>query len=365
MKAKLLIASSENNADMYYASRILIPDEFVYLEMEGCRRIYVSDLEFSRALRESSVDEVFNSFSKPEKYKNVLAWIIAENKIKEVLVPEYFPIKYADTLKKLKVKIEIKSGTFFEERITKRKNEIKNIVDTQRVNEEAMRSAIEVIRKSKIRKDKKLVYKNKILTSEFLKEFIEIEFVRGGCKSENDIVSCGKDTSQPHNAGNGPLFANQPIIIDLYPRSFGNRYFADMTRTVVKGKASMEIKNLYNTVLEGQKLAIESVGAGMEAKELFKKVNDHFRKSGYETTLGSRKPEGFIHNLGHGVGLEIHEKPSLGPYSEEKLVAGSVITIEPGLYYPDIGGVRIEDMVLVKNDGCENLTKMPKNLEIK
>ena len=365
MKARLIIAGSETNSDMYYATRVLIPDEFIYIEIDGRKTIYVSDLEFSRALQEATVDEVINVFSCPKKYKNVLSWIVAEKEIKEVSVPENFPIKYAEALRKLKVEIRIKPGAFFEERVVKSEKEIKNIRTTQRVNEKAMQVAIEAIGKSKIRKDRKLEYENKILTSELLKEFIEIEFVKGGCKSEDDIVSCGKDTSQPHNAGNGPLYADQPIIIDIYPKSSRNRYFADMTRTVVKGKASPEIRKIYNTVLEGQKLAIKNVKAGIETASLHKSVDDYFEKSGYRTILGSRSPEGFIHNLGHGVGLDIHERPFLSGGGDQRLEAGNVITIEPGLYFPKIGGVRIEDMVLVKKDGCENLTKSPKFLEIK
>lgn len=364
MKPKLIIASSERNADMYYATSILIPDDFIYLEISGKKIIYVSDLEFSRALQEATVDEVINTFSCPARYKSVLSWIVAENKIKEVVVPENFPIKYAESLRKLKVKIEVKYGAFFEARTVKDADEIKNIKATQKTNEKAMRSAIEVIKKSKTRKDKKLEYQGRILTSELLKEFIEIEFVKGGCKSDDDIVSCGKETSQPHNMGNGPLYANQPIIIDIYPRSVRNRYFADMTRTVVRGKASPEIKKIYDTVLQGQKLAIKNVRAGVEASSIYNVVIDHFEKSGYKTELGSRNPQGFIHRLGHGVGLEIHESPSLGPKDNQKLQLGNVVTIEPGLYYPGIGGVRIEDMILVKENGCENLTKFPKVLEI-
>jgi Xaa-Pro aminopeptidase len=191
-----------------------------------------------------------------------------------------------------------------------------------------------------------------------------MEFVKGGCRSENEIVSSGKNTSQPHNMGKGPVYANQPIIIDIYPSSVRNRYFADMTRTVVKGKASPEIKKLYNTVLEGQKLAIKNVKAGVGINSLYKSVIDYFEESGYRTELGTRNPQGFIHGLGHGVGLEIHESPSLKLRNNQKLEAGNVVTIEPGLYYPNIGGVRIEDMVLVKGNGYENLTKFPKVLEI-
>lgn len=365
MESRLIIASSETDADMYYASRMLAPDEFIYLETKTARKIYVSDLEFSRALREAKADEVFNLSSRPQRFKDAISWIIAENDITEVTVPANFPIAYAEVLRKKKIKIRIGTGAFFPEREAKNEEEIRDIIAVQKVNEKAMRAAIGAIRKSFIRQDNKLSYGSRILTSEILKEMIEIEFVRGGCKSENDIVSCGPATSQPHHSGRGPILAHQPIIIDIYPRSSNSRYFADMTRTVVKGKASPEIKKMHQAVLAGQRIAISQVRAGTEIRSLFNEVNGYFEKSGFKTETGSRNPEGFIHNLGHGVGLEIHERPFLGPKSEGILKTGNVITIEPGLYYPDTGGVRIEDMVLVEQDGCLNLTSFPKFLEIK
>lgn len=364
METKLIIASSETDADMYYATHILITDDFVYLEMNGKKIIYVSSMEYSRVMEEAQVDEIINTQNRPPKFKSNLSWIVTENKIKKITVPGNFPIKYALELEKLGVKIKVSSGSFFKERTVKNEEEIRNIRFTQKINDGAMQNAIEVIKESSIRKDLKLEYRGKILTSEFLKEIVEISFLRGGCKSEDDIVSSGEDSAQPHNFGSGVIFAHQPIIIDLYPRNVKNRYYADMTRTVVKGKASPEIKKIYDTVLKGQKLAIQNVKAGIEISSLEKSVREYFGKAGYETESSNASPQGFIHNLGHGVGLNVHELPSVNIWNKQKLEAGSVITIEPGLYYPGIGGVRIEDMVLVTEEGCKNLTKSPKILEI-
>jgi len=365
MKAKLIIGCSEIDSNLYYATKFLAPDDFIYLEKEdGKKIVYINAMEFSRAREEAEVDEVINSSFCPSKYRSALSWLVVENELKEVLVPENFPIKYGEILRKARVRIEIKSGMFFEEREIKDKEEIENIKAAQRVNEKGMESAIEMIRKSKIRKDGKLEYENKILTSEFLKEIIDIEFLRGGCKSDLNIVSCGRDSAQPHNPGSGPLLGNEPIIIDLYPRSVKTRYFADMTRTVVKGKASEEIKKIHSTILSAQEKAIGKVRAGIEINSLEKNVREQFDKAGYETKYDDKISQGFIHSLGHGVGLDIHEAPSVSRMNENELKAGSVITIEPGLYFPKIGGVRIEDMVLVKDGGFENLTKFPKILEI-
>ncbi|MDD3190552.1 MAG: Xaa-Pro peptidase family protein [Candidatus Pacebacteria bacterium] len=365
MKVKLIIGCSEINSDLYYATKFLAPDDFIYLEKaDGKKIIYINAMEFSRAREDARVDEVINSSIYPSKYKSVLHWVVAAGGLTEVVVPEDFPIKYGEILRKARVRIEIKSGIFFEEREIKDEEEIKNIKAAQRVNEKGMKSAIETIRKSKIRKDGKLEYKNKIVTSEFLKEIVDIEFLRGGCKSDVNIVSCGKDSAQPHNMGSGPLRGNEPIIIDLYPRSVKTRYFADMTRTVVRGRASEEIRKIYSTVLSAQRRALESVRAGIKISSLEKNVREQFHGAGYETEHDDKVSQGFIHSLGHGVGLDIHEAPFVGRMNENELKAGNIITIEPGLYFPKIGGVRIEDMVLVKDGGSENLTKFPKTLEI-
>ena len=244
-------------------------------------------------------------------------------------------------------------------------DEIEKIIEVQRINEKAMRLALAIIKNSKIRKDGKLSYQNKVLTSEYINEIINIEFLKNNCVSESNIVSCGKDSTQPHNLGKGPLFANQFIIIDLFPKSKKSRYFADMTRTVVKGKATKEMKKMYNNVLKAQKIALGEIKVGARGDLIHKKVQNYFEKEGFKTEEKDGKMHGFFHGTGHGVGLNIHESPNIGIGNKKPLKAGNVITVEPGLYYPKIGGVRIEDLVVVTELGCKNLTKFPKVLEIK
>lgn len=367
-EAKLIIADSEHDSNMFYATGILIPDDFMYLEKDGRKTIYVSDLEFNRAKKESTADEVINlsKFGKGidrNTFGSILNDILKENKISKVSVPENFKMKYAEILMKNKIKIEVKKGMFFEARIIKTKAEINKIEVAQRVNEKAMAQAIGIIKKSKIRKDKKLEFQGKILTSEFIREIIHLEFLKGGCFSEYSIVSCGKETADPHCAGKGFLLANQPIIIDIFPRSQKNRYFSDMTRTVVKGKASPEIKKIYETVLAGQKLALSNIRAGVKGNFIHNLVQNYFSSQGY--TIGEKNGEvyGFIHGTGHGVGLDIHELPNLNSSADLILKSGNIVTVEPGLYYPGIGGARIEDIVAVTEKGCRNLTKFSKVLE--
>lgn len=369
METKLIIADSERDSNMFYATGILIPDDFIYLEKNGRKIIYVSDLEFNRAKKTATVDEVVNisAFKKRDNrntFSDILKSIFREHKIKKVLVPGDFKMKYAELLVKNKIKIEVKPGLFFEERNKKSKKEIEWIAAVQRINEKAMSKAVALIKKSKIRKDKKLEFQGKNLTSEFIKKIIDIEFLENNCISEYNIVSCGEYSADPHEPGKGYLIANQPIVIDIFPRSRENRYFSDMTRTVVRGKASPAIKKIYETVLAGQKLALDNIKAGVKGKYIHNLVQNYFTGHGYPAGEKDGKVQGFIHGTGHGVGLDIHEAPNLSAESETILEAGNIVTVEPGLYYPGIGGVRIEDIVVVAKEGCKNLTKFPKNLEI-
>ncbi|NOQ68118.1 M24 family metallopeptidase [Patescibacteria group bacterium] len=368
MIPKLIIADSEKDSNMFYATGFLTVDDFIYLEIKGKKIIYVDDLEFDRAKSEAINCEVGNyseyaSGVDRNTFGSVLIDILKNSKIKIVQVPSNFKIKYAKILIENGIKIDIKEP-FFIKREVKIDDEIEKIMEVQRINEKAMQSALEVVKKSKIRKDEKLNYQNKVLTSECINEIINIEFLKNNCYSESNIVSCGKDSAQPHNLGKGPLFANQLIIIDIFPKSKKSRYFADMTRTVVKGKATKEMKKMYNNVLKAQKTALREIKAGVRADSIHKKVQNHFESKGFKTEEKDGKIQGFFHGTGHGVGLDIHESPNISLGNKKPLKAGNVVTVEPGLYYPKIGGVRIEDLVVVTKTGCKNLTKFPKFLEI-
>ena len=370
MIPKLLITDSEKDANMFYATGMLIPDDFVYLEKNGRKTIYIDDLEFNRAEKEAKVDKVVNysEYAKGisrDTFGGILINILKKNKIKKVQVPGNFKMKYAKILLDNKIGIEI-CEPFFKKREFKNNSEVKKIAEVQKVNEKALRKVIGIIRKSKIRKDKKLSYQNKILTSEFIKEIMHAEFAKENCFSDLSlIVSCGKDSASPHNFGKGFLFADQSIIIDTTPKSRTNKCYADMTRTIVKGKASEKLKKMYNAVLGAQKLALREIKAGVQANSIHKKVQNHFINKGFQTGEENGKIQGFFHGTGHGVGLDIHELPRISLNYKKTLKAGNVVTVEPGLYYPKIGGVRIEDLVVVTKTGCKNLTKFPKFLEIK
>jgi Xaa-Pro aminopeptidase len=183
------------------------------------------------------------------------------------------------------------------------------------------------------------------------------------CIAQHTIVACGDDACDPHNEGSGPFRAHEPIVMDVFPKSSKTGYYADITRTVMKGKPSDALRRVYDTVLQGQELGLQMVKEGASGKAIHTAIQDLFEQVGYHTGIINERMQGFFHGTGHGVGLEIHEPPRISRV-DDTLQAGHVVTVEPGLYYLGVGGVRIEDTVLVTSTGCENLTTFPKQFEL-
>jgi Xaa-Pro aminopeptidase len=229
--------------------------------------------------------------------------------------------------------------------------------NVQKATEKAMGLAISLIKKSSVKKGTLHIDK-KPLTSEYIKFSMHHLLLQHGCAAVDTIVSCGEETAIPHMTGTGPLESGEPIVIDLFPVDEKTGYYADMTRTIVKGEPSPEINDMYTTLYEAKRFGISRVKAGISGADIHQAVVDFFKDHGYESNS-----RGFLHNLGHGVGLQVHELPIVGPAGKE-LVSGNVITIEPGLYYPGIGGVRLEDMGVVTKTKFENFTVFPEELSV-
>ncbi len=370
----LLVSESFHNADMYYATGFQAPDRFVYFCNGASETLLVSTMEQGRAKKESRVKDVrtTDDYGYTERLKELkdqgralaatIESFLMGNGVKSVMVPKDFPLHLADLLRSRGIEVSAADKLFEKKREIKTPEEIEFIKQSQRVNEKALKRAIDMIKRSEP-KDGVLYYKGKPLTAEMLQREIELAFIKNGCDASDTITACGPRSADPHFAGEGPVMANQPIVLDLFPYSKKTRYFADMTRTVVRGKASPKIKEMYALVLEAQQIAIAAIKPGVTGKYVNDLVCEHFEKHGYGTTHTKSKT-GFIHSTGHGVGIEIHEGPSIGEGGLEPLQAGNVVTVEPGLYMPEVGGVRIEDMVVVTEKGCIDITKFPKQLEV-
>lgn len=371
-EAILIIAASERDANLYYATRFIAPDPFIFTEIGGRKILVMSELEVDRARSEADVDEVISTSKIVKKLKNrgvpkistaeIVRFIFEERGVKKVLVPYDFPIVYADALRAHGYAIRSKRDPFYEKRMIKTPAEIKAIEESLKCTEQAIGKAVEVLKQAKI-KSRCLIHKGKRLTSETIKQIINVSLMESGCIAAHTIVSSGKQCVDPHNQGSGPLLAHQSIIMDVFPHSSKSRYFADTTRTFVRGKASEKLKKMYRAVREGQEIAFRHIRDGANGRKIHEAIVRRFEELGFKTGEMGGRMQGFFHGTGHGVGLDIHEPPRISA-ADDTLKTGEVVTVEPGLYYSDAGGVRIEDMVVVTKTGCHNLSKLPKILEI-
>lgn len=371
-RATLMIAASESDSNLYYATRFIAPDPFIFMDVKGRRILLMSDLEMDRARNQATVDQVL-SYSEWERRAkaqgvaipgsvDVLHLVLQDHGIKQLLVPGNFPFAHAVKLQALGYQLETKKEPFYERRAIKTTEEIRCIEEAQRATEAAVSVAHDALRAAGIR-DGMLWLDGAPLTSERIKKLINVALMERDCVAQHTIVAGSDQACDPHDEGSGPLPAHRSIIFDVFPRSATTRYFADMSRTVVKGTASPELKRLYQTVNDAQEEAISKVRAGADGAKIHQGICDRFDAAGYATGVVNGRMQGYFHGTGHGVGLDIHEHPRISR-NGSILQEGEVVTVEPGLYYPGLGAVRIEDMVLVTRDGCRNLTNYPKTFEL-
>lgn len=369
--ARLIVAASDTDADILYATKFWAPDPFIFLERNGKRTLVLSDLEIDRGRKQAEADE-FVMFSEFERdlqgtsktapsYEKVLAHFLKRQGVKSATVPANFPLRYAEELAANKIRVQATNGFFWPEREAKSHKEVKLMGDALRITEKGLKRAIEVLKSSKPGPGKRLRWNGKPLTSEVLRAEIDSAILRAGGNPNGTIVAGGDQACDPHERGFGPLYADSLIILDVFPRDAKTGYFGDMTRTVLRGRASDAQRKLWDTVKAGQALALKKIKAGVEGLTIHKAIQDLFAGRGFPTEIRSGRRVGFFHGTGHGLGLEIHEHPRL---QKVVLKDRQVLTVEPGLYYPGLGGVRIEDVVLVRKTGCKILSRFPKQLEI-
>jgi Xaa-Pro aminopeptidase len=360
--ALLLVGDSQSNANLYYRTHFLAGDPFAYAEAGGRAVLVVSSMERGRAEKESIVPEVraFGDFGNKRLDSTVLRGLLAEIGTNEVAVEAVFPVGYADDLRAAGIAVTVDHELLVAERRHKTAEEIAAITAAQRVTERAMGRAIELIASSKSLNGA-LHIGGIPLTSERLRGEIEMLFLREGMDfSLAPIVAGGPGAADPHWLGAGPLRECEAIVIDLFPRSRKTRYFADMTRTVVKGQPPALLADMYEATSRALDAALGAIRPGADGKDVHEAADTVFREAGFH-------PDGrgplYIHSTGHGVGLDIHEGPGLSSRSVE-LRPGDVITVEPGLYDPTVGGVRIEELVVVTEDGSTNLTRFPREFVV-
>ena len=369
----LIVSASEGDANMLYATAFFAPDPFVFFKHRGRKYMVMSDLEIDRAKKQAEVDQVLAlSYYKSKLRKNgrpspsmadLLEHILRERGIRRIAVPANFPTLLADELRARRFVLQVRRDPFFPERETKKASEVRKIRDSLRVAELGLEAGIEALKRAKIGRDRYLYIGSSRLTSERLKTIVNTSIMAQGWVPSHTIISSGDQCCDPHHEGSGPITAHSSIIFDIFPRAEKTGYFGDLSRTVVRGRASEHLKQAYVTVQAGQEVAYRMIRHGASGKEIHQKILALFEQRGFPTGKIGGRMQGFFHGTGHGLGLDIHEPPRISP-SEATLRAGHVVTVEPGLYYIGMGGVRLEDVVLVTEKGNRKLTRAPQFLEI-
>ena len=372
--ARLIYSASESDANMLWATRFFAPDPFIFIQKRGQTYLVMNDLEIDRARSQARVDKVLSYSEYAKRWQrrglqfpaaaDILQEVFKDLHIKSLEVPSTFPLGLADQLRRLRIRMSAKSDPFWPEREFKTEQEVRFISDSLRAAERGMEAGIDAVRRSEIRKNGYLYLDGTRLTSEILKRIINTTIMAQGYVPSHTIVASGGQCVDPHNQGSGPIRANTSIIMDIFPRSQKTGYFGDITRTVVRGRASDRLKHAYYCVERGQEIAFRRIRDGANAYEIHNEILNYFKAEGFDTGVVKGRMQGFFHGTGHGLGLDIHELPSFGLRNKNALRRGNVVTVEPGLYYEGMGGVRLEDVVMVTKTGCRNLVDIPKCLEV-
>lgn len=387
--ALLFYADTHASRDLLYLGRFECHDPFLAFAWRGKKIAILNALEFGRGLKESAFDEILSletlqaeiiaarTSSRGRVRENadapapnhrpgpadLVAHLAAKRRIPAFTVPGDFPALLLEQLRACGLTIEVAPGLVLPEREIKTAREAAAIRAGNRVATAGFRAAEDLLRRAQI-SGQKLVLDGKPLTSERVRLAIEIACLEAGGLALDTIIAGGDQACDPHCRGTGPLRANELIIIDIFPRHTATGYHGDMTRTYLKGRATAEQRALVEAVAAAQKAARKVLRAGVISSAVHAECVDVFTKRGYETKSTPKGAVGFFHGTGHGLGLAIHEAPRVSAPVNEPLKLGTVVTVEPGLYYPGLGGCRIEDVAWLTKTGHQLLSSHPYTWEL-
>jgi Xaa-Pro aminopeptidase len=372
----LIVADSTRSPEMRHEVPLAIPDAFLYAEHDGRRIVVVSSLEAQR-VRESEagidviplenlgIDALLAGGAKPsEATLEVYVRACRELGLSSASVPATFPLELADRLRENGIAVRVDRDYFDARRRRKNETELAGLRRAQTACEAALDVGRGMLRGASV--NGTLVLDGEPLTCERLKAEVERVFSEHGAYADEFIVAHGAQTAIGHEGGHGAILPGEPITFDLFPRDRATGVYTDMTRTYVVGEISDELREYHRLCKEALDRVVAAVKPGVNGRALFEIPCALFAEHGYPTQLTKQPGEvltsGFFHSLGHGVGLEVHERPWLGRVGDD-LVAGDVIALEPGLYRAGFGGVRLEDIAIVTEDGVDVVTRYPYELE--
>lgn len=371
----LLYADTERSADALYFGRVGVPDPFIAFGLRGKKHAVVSALEFGRVKKTSDFDVVLPLERYLQRARELwprrrpgaaeVIYLLAKDfKQSRFIVPDDFPAGIYEKLFELGLDLEVADGALFPEREIKTPAEAAAVREGNRLSSLGFAAAERILCASKI-SGRSLRHRGRVVTSEMLKFAIEVAILEAGGVSANTIVAGGDQACDPHERGSGPLRPNSLIILDIFPRVTATGYHGDMTRTFLRGRASDAQRALVAAVRAAQLAAIKMIRTGVNGRHVHQKCVEVFTQRGYETKATPKGSVGFFHGTGHGLGLAVHEPPRMSPTIDYPLKQGSVVTVEPGLYYPGLGGCRIEDVVQVTAGAPKLLSHYHYNWELR
>lgn len=363
--ALLFFDDTQRSLDLRYFCGFEVHDAFIAVRHGRTSYGVLNALEYGRALKESAFDKIIPleelteeaiaaGCPAPDPAEHIAA-LARRLKIAAFDVPEDFPSHLLVKLTRLGFELNVIDGPVFAAREIKTDAEAKALRDGNRCAAAGFAAAEAVLRASEI-KGRRLIYEGKTLTSERVRTAIQIACIGAGGFPADAIVAGGDQGCDPHCRGSGPLKPHDLIVIDIFPRMFKSGYWGDMTRTFLRGTASDAQRNLVAAVAQAQKAALKEIKTGAWADDVHQTCHRVFSELGYETKRTATGAVGFFHGTGHGLGLAIHEPPRLGAVHRQ-LKRGTVVSVEPGLYYPGLGGCRIEDIVRVTDAKPQMLSK--------
>jgi len=374
----LLFGETYHHPNILYRTGFLAPDPVVVVDRGGSDTVlWASALEEGRARKEASVGQVRSTAELDipapraggNEYDGWAALVMAvckEHGLGAVDVDSDFPTVLADQLRHNDVDVRPRTDIYQQRRRIKTPQEIEWITAAENAGMAALQKAIDVISAADIH-DGLLVHEGRKLTSADLVFTVESHLLENGCGTEDSICCGGPESADPHRGMSDVIRAGLPIVLDIYPFHKLSRYWGDMTRTVVRGTPPPEVMRMWDAVLEAQQAGLDTVRPGVNGRDVHFACCEAFKRHGYGSLAKPYRDidsnARFIHGTGHGLGLEIHEFPRVSE-ADVVLEVGDVITVEPGLYDPRLGGIRIEDLVVVTETGCRNLTTLPKTFRL-
>jgi len=378
--ALIMAGIPESNAALYHRIRFSVCDPAVYLEFPegnaGRKSLLIlRDIECERARRQARVTAVAcpADYAPPEGLSGdretataqAAAECLRRAKVARVVGDRTLPLIFAEFIRRAGLSLECDLELGVIDRRRKDEEEIARLREAQQVTEEVMASACRLIARASARRDGVLMHDGQPLTSERVRALIDHWLIDRGYSNPPSIVAGGPGGADCHNIGLGELRTGEPILVDIFPRNQASSYHGDCTRTVVHGDVPDEIVRMHAAVCAAKRAAIAAAAAGVTGEAVHQATMEAIRRQGYSIGLPTAdSPDSYCaltHGTGHGVGLDVHEPPLLDLKGPE-LLAGDVVTIEPGLYRKDLGGVRVEDMIVIAEQGCENLNQLPEGL---